>query len=108
MLSQPDLRQPAAAGRWPLGQVTFVALDMNSAQIGDRRDLRRVPGQPAAELAQDGLDANHRRRAQRQSHLLDVPLERLPQARRDRRPLACADSGLVRVALARRCVDHPA
>ena len=106
MLGQPDLREPPAADGRPLGEVTLVTLDVVTAQIGDRRDLWHVCGQPGGELAQDRLDADHRRRPQRQAHLLDIALQRRAQLRRDRRPLPRADSGLVSVALARRHVDH--
>ena len=106
MLGQPGLREPPAAGRGPVREVALVALDVGAAQIGDRPDLRRLCGQPAGELAQHRLDPDHRRRPQRQAHLLDIALQRRPQPRRDRRPLPRADGRLVPVALARRHVDH--
>ena len=71
--------------------MALVALDVRAAQIGDRCDLGRLRGQPAGELAQDRLDANHRGGPQREAHLLDVALERRPQPRRDRRPLAARE-----------------
>jgi hypothetical protein len=61
VLGQSDVREPRAAERWPPGEVALVALDVNAAEINDRCDLERVCGQPAGELAQDRLDANHRR-----------------------------------------------
>ena len=51
----------AAADRWPLREVTLVALDVSASEIADRSDLWGVRGQPDGELAQDGLDADHRR-----------------------------------------------
>jgi hypothetical protein len=106
LLGQPGLREPPAAGRGAAGQVALVALDVGAAQIGDRPHLRRLGGQPAGELAQHRLDPDHRRRPQRQAHLLDIALKRRPQPRRDRRPLPRPDVRLVPVALARRHLDH--
>src|SRR5450755_1191520 len=77
LLGQADGREPpAATDRWPLREVTLVALDVSPLKIPDRSDLGCVRGQPDGELAQDRLDADHRRGPQREACLLDVPLER--------------------------------
>lgn len=45
LLGQADAREPAAAtDRWPLSEVTLVALDVSASEIADRSDLWRVRG----------------------------------------------------------------
>ena len=50
----------------------FVGLDMGSAQVGNAAGLGYARGQPAGELAQRALDADHGRGPQRQAHLGDI------------------------------------
>jgi len=78
MLGQPDVRESRAADRGSRREVTLVALDVSAAEIDDCSDLGRMRREPAGELAQDCLDAHHRRRSQRELHLLDVSRERRP------------------------------
>src|SRR6266568_3691591 len=106
VLGEADLGQVPAAGRGPAGQVQLVVLDVAAAEVGDAGDLRGVASQPAGELAQHALDADHGRGSQRQAHLGDVAGQGGCQARRRGCPLRGPFSRAVRAGLARSGAEH--
>ena len=107
VFGEADRRQGPAASRWPACELQFVGLDMGSAQVGDPTNLGSILRQPAGELPQHALDADHRGGPQRQPGLGDVVEQGRGEHGRDAGPGRGPRFRLVRGLPAGRRVEHP-